>query len=115
MPDDLDNFIKSYDISKLPQYHFDRASFVDAFKEVFSTDDLLDLYVACQKNTKLDNFYLYYDTFEEFYIWHIPSGTIINWYKHLGRTNTCNKEDYSIADLHEFLQLLKSEFIVEED
>lgn len=44
---------------------------------------------------------------DEFYIIHFHSGTIINWYKHLGRTNTCNKEGFSTDDLIEFLVLLK--------
>ncbi len=115
MPDDLDNFIQTYNIEELPQYHFDRATFVSAFEEVFSTDDLFDLYEACCKDTRLKNFYLYHDTFEEFYIVHIPSRTVINWYKHLGRTNTCNKEEFGLDDLHEFLQLLRSDFVSEEN
>ena len=44
---------------------------------------------------------------DEFYIIHFRSGIIINWYKHLGRTNTCNKEGVSTDDLIEFLVLLK--------
>lgn len=44
---------------------------------------------------------------DEFYIIHFRSGIIINWYKHLERTNTCNKEGFSTDDLIEFLVLLK--------
>lgn len=40
---------------------------------------------------------------------HRDSGTIINWYKHLGRTNTCNKEGFTLADLKELLLLLKED------
>ena len=43
---------------------------------------------------------------DEFYIIHFRSGIIINWYKHLGRTNTCNKEGFSTDDLIEFLVLV---------
>lgn len=46
---------------------------------------------------------------DEFYIIHRDSGTIINWYKHLGRTNTCNKEGFTLADLKELLLLLKED------
>ena len=46
---------------------------------------------------------------DEFYIIHRDSGTIINWYKHLGRTNTCNKEAFTLADLKELLLLLKED------
>ena len=28
---------------------------------------------------------------DDWYILHKPSGTLINWYKHCGRINTCNK------------------------
>jgi hypothetical protein len=37
------------------------------------------------------------------------SETIINWYKHLGRTNTCNKEGFTLADLKELLIRLKKD------
>lgn len=37
------------------------------------------------------------------------SGVMINWYKHLGRTNTCNREDFSLEDLEAFLKRLKEE------
>ena len=40
---------------------------------------------------------------DEYYIIHLASGTVINWYKHLGRTNTCNKSGFTIDDLNEFL------------
>ena len=44
---------------------------------------------------------------DEFYIIHFRIGIIINWYKQLGRTNTCNKEGFSTDDLIEFLVLIK--------
>lgn len=47
------------------------------------------------------------DVKEDIYSNHFRSGIIINWYKHLGRTNTCNKEGFSTDDLIEFLVLLK--------
>ena len=46
---------------------------------------------------------------DEFYIIHFDSGTIINWYKHIGRTNTCNDEDFTLNDLREMLILLKED------
>lgn len=98
--------MRSKYLQVLPQYHFDRAEFVDAFKRVFSIDEIYDLEVACQEHRCLDDFLLYYAD-DEFYIIHLDSGTIINWYKHLGRTNTCNKEGFSLLDLMELLKLLK--------
>ena len=50
---------------------------------------------------------------DEFYIIHFPSGTIINWYKHMGRTNTCNK-NLTLDDLREFKKMLLASFDYEE-
>lgn len=100
---------KSKFLQTLPQYHFDRDDFTKTFYEVFGdTDAILELIVACQGHECLDNFHLYYAS-DEFYIIHLESGTIINWYKHLGRTNTCNKEGFTLEDLKEFLLLLKGD------
>ena len=49
---------------------------------------------------------------DEYYILHKPSGTMINWYKHMGRTNTCNK-DLSLDELRLFLLLLRKELVEE--
>lgn len=95
-------------LKELPQYHFDREEFVGAFKKIFSINEIRDIEVACQEHRSLANFLLYYAE-NEFYIIHLPSGTIINWYKHLGRCNTCNKEAFGILDLLQFLELLKEE------
>jgi hypothetical protein len=43
---------------------------------------------------------------DEIYFIHLPSGIIINYYKHLGRTNTCNRSDLTLEDFKEFLKLL---------
>lgn len=92
---------KSNYFDNLPQYHFER----DDFAEVFSP--IIEFI--------WDNMYSYSDSFfitrngDEFYIIHFPSGTMINWYKHLGRTNTCNKP-LTIDDLKEFKRLLLLDF-----
>ena len=93
---------------KLPQYHFERKEFVDAFKEIFTTDEILGIEELCQHDSSLRDFHLFYTTLEEYYIIHIPSNVVINWYKHLGRTNTCNKADFELVDLKAFLKLLKN-------
>ena len=101
--------VKSKFLEDLPQYHFERDEFVRIFKEVFgSWERVEDVEVACQGNECLDEFHLYYDS-DEFYIIHLPSGTIINWYKHLGRTNTCNKPGFTTDDLRELLSRLQEE------
>ncbi len=95
-------------LQELPQYHFDRDLFIDSFKKVFSADEIFELECACQEHRSLTDFLLYYAD-DEFYIIHLDSGTIINWYKHLGRTNTCNKEGFGLDDLQELLEALKED------
>lgn len=103
--------MKSKFLQELPQYYFDRDDFVKVFKKVFSSDEIFELEVACQEHRCLDNFHLYYAE-DEFYIIHLDSGTIVNWYKHLGRTNTCNKEGFGLEDLQEFLEILKKDMVI---
>ena len=96
-------------LQELPQYHFDRDAFVSTFEQVFTEAEIDNIEDMCQQRTTLNEFLLFYHPdWEEFYIIHLPSGTIINWYKHLGRTNTCNKENFTIADLKNLLEKLKA-------
>lgn len=46
---------------------------------------------------------------DEYYIIHLESGMMVNWYKHLGRTNTCSQKDRTIDDYYEFFRLFKEE------
>ena len=96
-------------LQELPQYHFDRDEFVSTFEQVFRSDEILELELMCQEHKQVGDFLLFYSSEEEFYIIHLPSGTIVNWYKHLGRTNTCNKENFGIADLKNLLEKLKAD------
>lgn len=95
-------------LQELPQYHFERSMFTRTFNEILGStlcDVVEDL---CTEHGRTSSF-----TFDrnddEFYVIHRRSGTIINWYKHLGRTNTCNKPGFGIDDLEEMLLLLKKE------
>ncbi len=100
--------MKSKFLETLPQYHFERDDFVRVFYDIFSNEEVIDIQVECECNQQYDYFSLEsYDN--EYYIIHRDSGTIINWYKHLGRTNTCNKEGFTLEDLREFLLLLKND------
>lgn len=97
-------------LPELPQYHFTRDSFVSTFEQVFTETEIDNIEDMCRQHTTLNEFLLFYHPdWEEFYIIYLPSGTIINWYKHLGRTNTCNKENFSIADLMNLLEKLKAD------
>lgn len=91
---------------ELPQYHFDRNDMCSVFDSKFM-------------EWFWDNFERRNDEFlltrsdDEFYIIHFKSGTIVNWYKHMGRTNTCNK-DLTLDDLREFKKMLLESFGYEE-
>ena len=104
--------MKRNPLETLAQYHFDRDEFCKVFDEVFSYDQYIDIDIACSVCSQSDDFSLFrYD--DEFYILHKDSGTLINWYKHLGRTNTCNKPDFTLDDLRVFLVKLKDEALYE--
>lgn len=90
----------------LPQYHFNRDDMCDIFDADFMTwfwDHLED---------RNDEFIITHAD-DEYYIIHLTSGTIVNWYKHVGRTNTCNK-DLTLDDLREFKKMLLESFGYEE-
>lgn len=98
-------------LHELKQYYWDRQQFVDAFDDVFYESELMGIEEMCIQHTELNDFLLWHSQFEEFYIIHLPSGTMINWYKHLGRANTCNNPDLDIDGLKELLQSLRNEMI----
>ena len=66
-------------LDDLPQYHFEREDFVKVFREVFTSDEIFDIEVMCQGIKNTEKFLLYYAQ-DEFYIIHLASGTIINYY-----------------------------------
>lgn len=93
-------------LQELKDYYFKRDEFINAFQKVFTSSEITRIEIACQSDKWLEHFLLTYST-DEYYIIHLDSGIIINWYKHLGRTNTCNKNGFNINDLNELLKLLK--------
>ena len=97
-------------LAALPQYHFDRDDFCNVMFDVFTVGDYIDIDTECGCNTHLDNFTLM-RVEDEFYILHRDSGTLINWYKHAGRTNTCNKPDFTLDDFREFLIELRKDLV----
>lgn len=95
--------------NELEQYYFDRDDFCKTFMEVFSYNETLEIEVTFWDNTIHGDFHLFRDD-DEYYILHMPSGILINWYKHLGRTNTCNKEGFTLEDLKIFFKMLHKDF-----
>lgn len=97
-------------MNTLPQYHFERDDFCKVFAEVFAYDEYVDIGVECGTNRHLEEFSLF-RVEDEFYILHRNSGILINWYKHMGRTNTCNKPDFTLDDFREFLTKLREDLV----
>ena len=97
-------------MKNLPQYHFDRGDFCKIIEEVFTWDEFIDVEVLCGRNSHFDCFSLF-RCGDEFYILHRDSGVLINWYKHAGRTNTCNQSDFTLEDFRMFLNELKEELM----
>lgn len=87
---------------ELPQYHFDR----DDMCKVFNTD-FMDWFWDHLESSN-DEF-LITRSGDEFYVIHFSSGTIVSWYKHMGRCNTCNK-NLTLDDLREFKKMLLESF-----
>lgn len=88
-------------LSPMKQYPIERDAFCKIFGKIYD-----DFYNALY-DTTTESFKVWrYD--EEFYILHLDSGTMINWYKHLGRCNTCNK-DLSIEEYKKLANDLYSE------
>ena len=101
-------------IEPMKQYHFDRDDFVKVFEEVFGDDleNFLDGVLGDSEqffSYKVDGFKCFMVEFTEFYIVDLETGVLINWYKHLGRTNTCSREDFTLEDLREMLTRLYNE------
>ena len=90
----------------LPQYHFERSDMCEIFDWKFE-DWLWEHKEECNDE------FLFTSRGDELYIIHFPSGTIVNWYKHMGRTNTCNK-NLTLDDLREFKKMLLEAFGYEE-
>lgn len=94
-------------LEALPQYHIDRDTMVKLVDNIIGIDRLEDLFCYGDLLT-LPSFSAFrYE--DEYYIIHRDSGMMINWYKHIGRTNTCSQSYRGIEDYIEFFMLLNEE------
>lgn len=96
-------------MTELPQYHFDRGDFVRVWYGVFDDSATIDVLDMCISHTVTDNFELWCDELEEYYIKYLPNGVTITWYKgaHLGRTNTCTDPNLTLDEFEKLLLQLK--------
>ena len=93
-------------LKDMHQYPFTRDGFVKTFEEVFTFEQLETVLDACVE-TRHANRFLLTKHEEDYYVIHLESGTVIGWYKHLGRINVCSKPDATLDDLKEFLVQLR--------
>ena len=93
----------------MPQYHLERDKFCVIVKEIFGHDyiELLDAF--CYGEFNQCDYFAWWRDEDEFYILHKNSGMMVNWYKHLGRTNTCSQTCRTEEDYREFFSEIKEE------
>lgn len=110
-----DHIIVNPKLFELSDPAFDRDEFTKLFKLNIGNDDAIysefESFVTGTDDGNVGNFRLWIDENEEVRMLHIPSGTIIGWYKlnHWGRANFCNKPDFDLKDLGDFLMLLRNQ------
>ncbi len=99
---------------------FDRDQLTKLFNDHIASNDkafeTLEDAIAGTDDHEVGDFRCWKDSDEEFYILHVPSGTIVGWYKfyHFGRCNFTNR-DMSIEDLKDFFVLLRNQLLDEPD
>ena len=94
-----------FDLDRTRQYYFKRDLFCEYFNKY--APSFYDYMWEMGSQFITDNF-LMFRIDDEFYLLHIDTGIILNWYKHLGRTNTCNR-DIDTNVFKELLELLESD------
>jgi len=91
-------------LEELAQYNIDRDVFVKLFNKHGHLSELMWDFLPDHTTYN----YKIFRIEDEFYILHLPSGTMINWYKHEGRTNTCNK-NLTLDEYEEFFRMFYNE------
>jgi len=94
-------------LNYLPQYHIDREEMCKLVERTIGIERLLDAFCLGEYTTTSSFSIFRYE--DEFYVLHRDSGMLVNWYKHLGRTNTCSQPNRTAEDYVEFFSLLSKE------
>ena len=107
-------------LKDMPEYAFDRNQLTLVFNntigDCIAESRLTDIVYSGNEFNKVGDFRIWTEE-EETYILHLPSGTIVGWYKfiHIGRCNFCNKPDMTIHDLRDFFMLLRNQLLEDSD
>lgn len=106
-------YVTDKNLFEMKQYAFDRDAFSKLFHEIIATNDTAfeRLESAIDGFTTIEDFRIWSED-GDVYILHLPSGTLVNWYKfyHYGRANTCNK-DIGLQGLKDFFMLLRHQLL----
>lgn len=92
---------------QLTDCYFSPAYFREAFAVVFSHEEIEELLCDVDDGNSVEGFLFVRDE-DERYILDTDTGVFINWYKTLGRSNTCNLAGFSRLCLIGFLTKLKN-------
>ena len=107
-------------LQSMKHHAFDRDQLTKLFNDYIASNDkafeTLEDAIAGTDDHEVGDFRCWKDSDEEFYILHVPSGTIVGWYKfyHFGRDNFTNR-DMTIDDLKDFFVLLRNQLLDEPD
>ena len=92
-------------LEPLPQYHLDRDLWCKIVSETIGCERLLNAFchgiIVCYD-------FAWFKNEDEFYIIHLDSGMMVNWYKHLGRCNTCS-QNRTVEEYYQFFNFFKEE------
>ena len=105
---------------QIEEYPFDRDKLTMVFNntigDCIAESLLTDIVYSGKEFNHVGDFRIWTEE-EETYILHLPSGTIVGWYKfiHIGRCNFCNKPDMGFNDLRDFFMLLRNQLLEESD
>ncbi len=107
-------------LQPMKQHAFDRDQLTKLFNDHIASNEkafeTLEDAIAGTDDHEVGDFRCWKDSNEEFYILHVPSGTIVGWYKfyHFGRCNFTNR-DMTLDDLKDFFVLLRNQLLDEPD
>lgn len=107
-------------LQSMKHYAFDRDKLTELFNDHIASNEkafrTLEDAIAGTDDHEVGDFRCWKDSDEEFYILHVPSGTIVGWYKfyHFGRDNFTNR-DMDLDDLKDFFVLLRNQLLDEPD
>lgn len=94
------------ELENMSQYYLDRDLFCAIVRNTIGIDRLYDAFTY---GIAISGSFAWFIHDDEYYIINLDSGMIINWYKHIGRTNTCSQEGRTVGDYYKFFLSFKKE------